>query len=515
MLSFEAIEEYWSRDLRDSANAKAVHEDDLDAMLENGGYEFIKPLRYAQKVCFLLGMKYPKYQFNAGCGAGKTYLSISLFRNRDAERMLVLVPNVINLPEWVSQVAEYLPGKTCTAITQSGREARLKAMEEGDVVVITYQGLANVCSELAMVKKGRKMKKGWKYSSKTAKKVSSMFDMLIIDESTSIKNPTSLYFKAVRYIANHVPYVYGLTGTPFEKSPIDLWSQMLVIDGGYSLGESLGLFRSVFFNETENEYGYREYNFDGRKRSTLARRLRHASVRFTEAECQDLPPAVGGLSGGQPLLIQSSMPKEHQRYYDAAEQEFQSIQNGSITAVASAYARMRMVSSGWLGALTDDGEKVELTFKKNPKLDALMAKIEELGGEKVIIVHFYNHSGKLITDRLKKSKKSHVWIYGKTPGARKAEYLSAFKDPSGPQVLVASPAIAMGVNLQSASRYMFFFESPDSSIVRHQLESRILREGGLEGARFYYDCVTRGSRDLEILESVIAGEDLMNKITSE
>lgn len=505
VLSRAAVEEFLSRPLRDSARAKGFTHRALDAKIEEEGLQFLTKPRKAQKVCILLGWRYPSYLFLLGMGGGKTKVMLDLYRNlrrlKRVQRCLVLVPNIVNLGAWEQEVEIHAQDCSVRALDMGGFEARMSVLEgKADVVVVTYQGLAQLLS----IKVGKE----WKLDAKACRELAEHFQMLVADECSSIKNPASLHFGMVRKLSRLMPYRYGLTGTPFDKDPQDLWSQFYFIDHGYTLGETLGLFREVYFARKMNRWGGFEYEFRKKKSDDLALRLANRSIRYAESECQDLPAAVGGLTG-QLMLRPVRMPPTSRPYYDALVKELRDAR-GNYALVDNAYTRMRMVSSGWLGATSDEGEKVEIQFKENPKLDAVIDLLREIPEhEKVIVVHWFNYSGKILAERLKAEKIKHVWIYGKVPAADKLYALKVFQWPEGPRVLLASTAISKGVNLQAAARYMVFFESPDSTIDRSQMEARILREGG-EGARYFYDIVSKGTLDERILASLKDGKKLLD-----
>jgi SNF2 family DNA or RNA helicase len=507
VIAQKALDAFLARPMRDSAKAKTFSDEELDAKIRELGATFHTPLRWAQKICFLLAIKHKKYQLLMEMGGGKTFTSYALFENTPSKRMLVLVPNVVNLDEWQREGRLHAPNLKVAQVDVGGqKKIDLIEDEDTDVVVMTYAGLVRLCS----VQASGTGKKKLALSKSIMDWLARLFDTLVLDETTSIKNHQSKTFKIVRYVSSKLEYVYGLTGTPFEKSPTDMWSQMFVIDGGHSMGETLGLFRGAFCRESRTPWAL-NWEFRANQTKEMSRRLKHSAIRFSASECQDLPEAQGGFAGDELLLLRSPLPKEHMGYYKAFNTELQSIQHGKVQAVSSAYTRMRMVTSGWLGVTDEDGERVELTFRDNPKLDSVVAKLLELGGEKVIIVHWFRHSGHLICQRLKQMKISHTWVYGGTSSAKKSANLESFRDPKGPQVLVASTAISKGVNLQNA-RYMIFFESPVSTIDRKQMEARILREGGREGCRYYYDAVCLGTKDEEVLSGLKKGIDLHDLI---
>ena len=61
------------------------------------------------------------------------------------------------------------------------------------------------------------------------------FDMVIIDESSRFKNPTSQKFKALSKMLKPKHRVYLLSGTPMPNGFQDLWSQMYLLDEGQRL----------------------------------------------------------------------------------------------------------------------------------------------------------------------------------------------------------------------------------------------------------------------------------------
>ena len=516
VLSKDAVTKFLARDLRDSSAVKDLSEAALDAKLEREGIEFTKRPRWAQKICVLLGWRYTSYLFLMGMGGGKTFVTLTLFRNYrrigEVRRMLVLVPNVVNLGEWVDQVEQHAKDCSIKTLSITGEEARRSILldQRVEIVVATYAGMGKLCS--SPEQQPGKQRRRWKHDPKKTDAIAAEFDMLVLDESTAIKNEKSLFFRFVRRMRKTVDFCYGLTGTPFDKDPIDLWSQFYAIDEGETLGETLGLFREAFFRKEDGYWGT-SYVFRKKMDAQLSERLGNCSIRFTEDECQDLPESVGGIRGDGLMLLRADMPKEQAPYYQKIATQLSDSQ-GDYALVENAYTRMRMVSSGWLGARDEESdERVEIVFKKNPKLDAIVWKLREIGpDEGVIIVHWFNTSGKLIAERLKKEKMPFSWIYGKTTALQKKTKLERFKRGQGPRILLASTAISKGVNLQDAARYMLFFESPDSVIERQQMEARIRRESEVAGPRYFYDAVCSGTIDEKILRALCEGKKLLEVI---
>jgi len=497
-----ALKEYLEAPMRDtSVKVKVLPDEKLDAIIAKQGLQFLTPPRRAQKVCMVLGWKFSRFLFLLGMGGGKTKICLDLFRNKRREgesaRMLVLVPNIVNLDAWAEEVRLHAHDTLCGVVDQSGAASRWAMLEsKAEIVVMTYAGLVSLLS------------KSKKPDPEAIKRLGVAFEMLVLDECTSVKNPNTSTFKIIRKLRKYIASIYGLTGTPFDKNPIDLWSQFFAIDGGETLGETLGIYREAFFRQERQYFGGVDYVFRKRKWRELSQRLTNRSIRYSEAECQDLPPAVGGLDGNL-MLVPVRLSKDVLPYYTRIDTELTE-SKGDYQLVNNAYIRMRMLCSGWLGAKTEDGERVEIVFPTNPTFDAvedLLGRIPE--EEKVIVVTWFNTTGRLLMERLGKGA---VLINGTTSPKSKREAMEAFRGDGGPRVLVGSTAISKGVNLQAASRHMIFVESPDSVIERSQLEARIRREGGGGKTVYYYDIVPRlnglPTVTEKILESLTTGRKL-------
>ena len=71
-------------------------------------------------------------------------------------------------------------------------------------------------------------------------------EMLVVDESTRFKNPSSVRFKALRGHLDKFARRYILTGTPTPQRIEDLFSQAYICDEGAALGKYITRFRREF-----------------------------------------------------------------------------------------------------------------------------------------------------------------------------------------------------------------------------------------------------------------------------
>ncbi len=73
------------------------------------------------------------------------------------------------------------------------------------------------------------------------------FPTVIVDESQTLKNPSSNRFDALRKVAPATIRLIELSGTPTPNGLLDLWSQMFLIDGGLALGTSFVEYQERYF----------------------------------------------------------------------------------------------------------------------------------------------------------------------------------------------------------------------------------------------------------------------------
>jgi SNF2 family DNA or RNA helicase len=83
------------------------------------------------------------------------------------------------------------------------------------------------------------------------------FDMIVVDESSSFKNPSSQRFKALKKILPFTNYMVLLTGTPSPNSLMDLWPQIYLADFGERLGRTVTGFRQRFFEQDFSGYKWK------------------------------------------------------------------------------------------------------------------------------------------------------------------------------------------------------------------------------------------------------------------
>ena len=202
--------------------------------------------------------------------------------------------------------------------------------------------------------------------------------LLILDESTTIKNPGAIRTKHLCRLGRLAKYRRILTGSPVTKSPLDLYTQC-----GFLSKELLGFdsyytFRARYAVMQQIQMGGRQIlmpkyytNLD-----ELEVKLKEFSFRVTKEECLDLPPKVY-------VQRQVALDSEQQGVYNDLRKKAKAVTEDETVSFANKLTeilRLHQVCNGFLK--TDSGQYY--SFKKNPKLNELLRILDEVTGKSII-----------------------------------------------------------------------------------------------------------------------------------
>lgn len=133
---------------------------------------------------------------------------------------------------------------------------------------------------------------------------------------------------------------------------------------------------------------------------------------------------------------------------------------------------------------------------KNPKAELLLNDMEELYGEKVIVVCAFVAEADMLYEALKKAGHTVCLM----TGHRKVGTIEGFQGTEYDVLVANERVISTGLNLQCCHR-MLFYNNTYSLEDRIQVEGRINRTGQTEKC-FYTDYIVSDSVDLKILANL-------------
>lgn len=216
---------------------------------------------------------------------------------------------------------------------------------------------------------------------------------LICDESSALKNPKAVQFKAALELRKKCGRVLQLNGTPIANTPMDLFAQGELMDL-----EILAAPSPTFPKRPIRKYNF--YNFRARyailggwqnkqiikfqNLEDLQERFKPYTLRRLKKDCLDLPEAL------PPVALAVPLKEETWKIYKQMRDEMVAWISTNTVAAASQAAvktmRLAQITSGFLGGLEEAPER-QLDFTGGPEDDIpenrAIALTQEIGREKL------------------------------------------------------------------------------------------------------------------------------------
>jgi SNF2 family DNA or RNA helicase len=172
------------------------------------------------------------------------------------------------------------------------------------------------------------------------------------------------------------------------------------------------------------------------------------AIRFTKAQCLDLPPVLT-------VTREVPMTPQQNKYYKMLKEQLMVRAAGeTISAVNAGVAVNKLLQISCGAAYTDDKEVVE--FDAGPRLSVLEEVLEETD-RKVIIFALFRSSIDTIVRHLTKKGYAVEQIHGDVNASKRGRIIHDFQNTPTIQVLVMQPAAtAHGITLTAADTVVFF-----------------------------------------------------------
>ena len=508
----------------------------------------------------LYGMEFFALLAEQGCGKSKILIDIvsNLFLEKKIDAVLLIAPNMVHSQWSNEQLPLHSPIPYTDLVWETSTSAKYqrelsKFIEQKTDVLKWFMVNVEAFSRDTHLSTFRSyMKKNRVF--------------LIVDESTRIKSPTAQRtvniiqgLSEVTKIGRRITSVFPLskyraiaTGTMVTNSPFDMWSPYEFLSHNY-LGLDYYSFRNHYGIETRvsmpgNYKGYTRkitskeivsvhtYIDSGKSVEDVARimAISESSVRFLKdnrtvmapyknldelkqkiapisfivrkVDCLDLPPKIYS-------KIYVEMSDEQAKAYKELSKELTSSYNGTELSVlnkVSLLGRLSQITGGFFPASEKEGEKVT-PFKVNPKLEALVADLEECSDFPVIVVAFHVAEIKAIHARLKKEYDEDrvEYICGEVGKNERADIIESFKQGQVKILVANARTIGTGLNLQ-VSHVQYFYSNSYSMEERQQVEDRIHRDGQKSETVVYKDIIARNTTDEKVLSVLKSKLDLLD-----
>jgi len=441
-------------------------------------YKFKRSPYPHQLTCLQRMLSHIQYGLFLDMGLGKTQVAVNfvdIVKKNEIENLkcLIVAPKTI-LENWAEEIE--INSNLNYIILEGSRKRRIgKLKEQKDFYIINYEGLA-VLKEQDL----------------------SYFDIVILDESSKIKNPSAQRTREVLRQFKDVKYKYALSGTPISQNIIDIYSQMKFLNPDFLGHKSFYSFRNRYIIYG----GYGNYEIIGYKDlDVLKKKIRKHSIRLTKKECLKWLPSK--IYEKRSIVMQGKMKEQYQEMEKNLILEIS--QDKTITApiILTKLLRLQQITSG---QFLDNSSQ-------NLKLQELKGLIEDNRGNNnkfVIWVRFVD-SLKLIREMLYDMKIKYSELWGEIKDRQ--EQINNFNTGDNEVMVGQIQTGGLGINLQ-AGNIVVYYENNFSLQDRLQSEDRSHRIG-IKKSVTYLDLVYKDTIDEKIIYAVKNKKEISDYIIEE
>ena len=335
-------------------------------------------------------------------------------------------------------------------------------------------------------------------------------NIVIVDESTSIKNRSANRTKNIMQLKGLSKYRRILTGSPVTRSPMDLYSQCMFLSVLALNFKSFFAFQNRYALVQKRTMGPRSFNeiVGYRRLDELNQKLESFSNRVLKEDCLDLPDKMY-----TKRLVPLS-EEQNKSYKEMKRLALTKLHNGELATTQSVLTQIMRLQQICCGHIQDD--EGNLVSFANGRLKELLDICEEVQGKAIIWATFtydIQQIAKALRDRF--GPDSVATYYGETPQEERQDTVKRFQDPEHPlRFFVGQPRTGgYGITLTAANTVIYYSNSYDLEI-RLQSEDRAHRIGQTNKVT-YVDIISPDTVDEKILKALKEKINLAQQVLGE
>ena len=434
----------------------------------SGPYE---PKPHQLLICNLATMHNRGYCF-ADMGMGKTasfiWAAAYLSQLGLVNRILVVCPKVVMRAAWMHELAMLLPYDTVAILDGSAAARKRKMDKHAKWDIVNYDGVEVLHEQLALRD----------------------YDLIIVDESTMIKNPSTKRWQHLDKVTSRSQRVWLLTASPTPQGPMDAFGQLRLLSPE-SVPRDYYAFRNMVMRMGRPGFETRS----GKKvppewvakddANDILKRFFIPALRLDKRDwAKDLPPVCD-------MYLEVPLSTEQDAALTALKKQVIKLAVESEEVAGAIINKIYQISSGCVYTHDDTGVRGVVEYDMHPKVDAVIELIEEakarhvggfVGGKTLIYV-----SHRHVCDYLTRCLESKYRV-GKVVGGSsdRSDILRAFETTDEYEVIVAvSSAMSHGVTAIAANTMIWFTPAPSTEVFI-QAGERTDRIGQKQDGRRYY-----------------------------
>jgi len=351
--------------------------------------------------------------------------------------------------------------------------------------------------------------------------------LLVVDESSVIKNPKAQRTKNLLKLAIHAKYRRILTGTPVTQGPLDLYTQFSFLDQHILHTSSFYAFRNRYAIMKEMRTAGRSFmNVVGYTNlDELQKLIAPHSYRVTKSECLDLPDKLYTKRYVQLSPNQKTL-------YHSLKKDIVAEYGGTVMSAPLALTkllRLQQIVGGYFQpdielVMNDDMELTGTTKQQppqaidtvNPRVESLIELLEETNGKVIIWARFRAEIAAIVC-RIKeiwKDSNCVVEYHGGVLNDLRQTAIDLFQNNDTTRFFVGHVrAGGKGLTLHAATTVVYYsngFSYED----RAQSEDRAHRIGQKHNVT-YVDMIAQGTLDEKIVETLRNKKSVADLLTGD
>jgi hypothetical protein len=404
----------------------------------------------------------------AGKGAAALTAVADLVRDRHRRHALVIAPKLVATTVWPAEITVWPHLAPLRIAVLDGGPARRRALlATADTRAVTVIGVDLVpwlTAELAAVAADHPL-----------------FDVLIIDETSRLKDPSGKRSRALLKIAGRFRTRWGLTGTPRPNSSQDLFMPAAIITNGALWGRAFLPWQRQHFRPRD-PFGHDWVALPGAEQQIAAD---FATVAMTvgDADMPDLPSLNVVVT---PLALPDAVMAS---YRTMQRQLFAAVADRTIAAASALIAtgKLAQLANGFVYGEDGAADAVPV---HDLKIAWLRELVDSLDGEPLLIAYEFVEDLRTI----RRAFGAIPALGGPTSTHAAAQLIAAWNAGALPLLALHPASAGHGLNLQCGGSRMAWLSPSWSAELTEQAIARIYRPGQTQHVTIHV-CVATGTVD--------------------
>ena len=435
-----------------------------------------------QEVCIKRVISEPCAGLFLDMGLGKSIITLTaaseLLKSGVVSKVLVVAPLSVARATWASEALKWSHTEhlRVSLILGSLKQRERAATADADVYVINRDNIAWLVDTY---------RKQWSW------------DMLVMDESTSFKSPSTKRFKALKKVQHLFKKVVALTGTPAPNGYMDLWAQIFLLDGGKRLGTSFHWFVKQHFFNTTSHLSFPTYELRPDSAGKIEEKISDIVLSLKAEDYLTLPVIV---TNDIPVELDN---KTRSIYMEMETEYFAEVANVGIEAMSAAAKslKLRQIING--SVYDEEGNVIHACTHKE---EALGDVLESLLSESAVIFYQFKHDIPHILKAIKKVRPKAI-----IKQEVDADTQDAWNNGEIDFLVVHPASTGYGLNLQEGGHNVIWYALPWSWELYVQANARLHRQGQTRPV-VVHRLIATGTVDELVSESLVSKESISKRI---